>query len=275
MEPVCSSAIFQSRVQDFLLEREAANNLFFEVIDNARETTANSYMAVVERSGVMVQAAVRTPPQNLVLSRGRDDTALDALVTDLESRDVSLPGVHGPRDEAAGFAGRWQVATGRSPRPRMLQRVYQLTEVIPVPGVPGAPRLADDSDRDLLMEWSTSFIDEALPGEQHPATAWVSRQLNTPNRGVLLWEVDGEAVSMASYGGPTPNGIRIGGVYTPPQQRGNGYARSTVAALSLSLLTAGRTFCFLFADQANPTSNHIYQQIGFRPVGDAIVYVFD
>ncbi|MBC8077176.1 MAG: GNAT family N-acetyltransferase, partial [Chloroflexales bacterium] len=31
---------------------------------------------------------------------------------------------------------------------------------------------------------------------------------------------------------------------------------------------AGKRFCFLFTDLANPTSNHIYQAIGYAPVVD-------
>jgi hypothetical protein len=41
-----------------------------------------------------------------------------------------------------------------------------------------------------------------------------------------------------------------------------------------AMLDAGRTFCFLFTDLANPTSNHIYQQIGYRPVCDVDSYAF-
>ena len=62
------------------------------------------------------------------------------------------------------------------------------------------------------------------------------------------------------------NGIAIGGVYTPPESRGHGYASACVAALSQRQLDAGRAFCALYTDLANPTSNSIYQKIGYRPV---------
>ena len=80
---------------------------------------------------------------------------------------------------------------------------------------------------------------------------------------------------MCGVGGPTPNGIRIGPVYTPPEFRGRGYASACVAAASQLQLDAGRRFCFLFADLSNPTSNHIYQEIGYEPVGDVDRYVFE
>ena len=66
--------------------------------------------------------------------------------------------------------------------------------------------------------------------------------------------------------------MRVGPVYTPPAERRRGYAGALVAALSQQLLDTGREFCFLFTDQANPTSNHIYQQIGYAPVCDVAQY---
>ena len=94
------------------------------------------------------------------------------------------------------------------------------------------------------------------------------------SRHLLLWEVEGAAVSMAGYSGRTPNGIRIAWVYTPPENRGKGFAGACVAALSQKLLDDGRKFCFLYTDLANPVSNHVYQKMGYEPVTDATVYSF-
>ena len=79
---------------------------------------------------------------------------------------------------------------------------------------------------------------------------------------------------MAGYAGPTPNGIRIGAVYTPPDLRRQGFASAVTASLSQHLLDQGRKFCFLFTDLLNPTSNKIYQQVGYRPVSDVDRYDF-
>jgi uncharacterized protein len=63
-------------------------------------------------------------------------------------------------------------------------------------------------------------------------------------------------------------------VYTPPELRGRGYASACVAALTQQLLDSGRRFVFLFTDLANPTSNSIYQTVGYRPVSDVDQYQF-
>lgn len=81
-------------------------------------------------------------------------------------------------------------------------------------------------------------------------------------------------VAMAGVSGRTPSGARVGAVYTPPDRRRRGYASALVATLSQAQLDAGARFCFLFTDLANPTSNKIYQDIGYEPVCDVDEYRF-
>lgn len=79
---------------------------------------------------------------------------------------------------------------------------------------------------------------------------------------------------MAGTAGQTPAGIRVGPVYTPPQHRGRGYASNLTAEVSRRMLAERRRFCFRYTDLANPTSNHIYREIGYRPVTDAVMLTF-
>jgi predicted GNAT family acetyltransferase len=90
---------------------------------------------------------------------------------------------------------------------------------------------------------------------------------------MYLWD-DGAPVSMCGISGPTPHGIRIGPVYTPPPSRGRGYASNLVAAASQRALDAGRRSVFLLTDLANPTSNDIYESIGYERVRDVDQYLF-
>ena len=91
-----------------------------------------------------------------------------------------------------------------------------------------------------------------------------------------LWVWDHEGpVSIASCGNPTDNAMQIGTVYTPPALRGKGYASAVTASLSERLLEQGYSFCCLYTDLANPTSNKIYRQIGYEPVSDSRRYSFE
>jgi predicted GNAT family acetyltransferase len=160
----------------------------------------------------------------------------------------------------------------------MAERIYQLTAVTPVQGVPGYLRRAGTVDRDLLVAWALAFYLEAnqqtdVERARSLAERNIEARLNTDPGGYYLW-IAGTPVSLAGCTGPTPNGIRIGPVYTPPEHRNHGYASAAVAALSQLLLERGFRSCFLFTDLSNPTSNKIYQAVGYQPVCDVDEYAF-
>ena len=139
----------------------------------------------------------------------------------------------------------------------------------PVPRAPGRMREAGPDDLPTVLVWLQAFADEALGETPHVEDVELSyrRKEADPNGAWLVWD-DGGPVSLAAFGNPTPNGTRIGPVYTPPDQRGRGYATSLVADLTAERLAAGLAFCFLFTNLANPTSNAIYARIGYEPVAD-------
>ena len=265
----------------FLAAREAEHNLIFGIASQVRDMPEvftdgpPSFATVHAANGGVVAAAIRTPPWNQVLSEVDDPDAVDALVEALRSEP--LPGVLGSPETAARFARRWTSATGMPARLLMAERVFRLERLIP-PARPatGSWRLAREDDRDLLAAWLMAFHDEATPEAPAPPDVgevvdrWIARR----HRRLYLW-VDGErVVSLAGVGGETPNGIRIGPVYTPPELRGRGYASAVTAAASQDQLDAGRRFCFLFTDLANPTANRIYRAIGYEPVCDVDMYAF-
>jgi predicted GNAT family acetyltransferase len=128
-------------------------------------------------------------------------------------------------------------------------------------------RPADVADRPLLVDWWRAFAVEALHDED-PEIGLIEQEvdhrLDAKGWGLVVWEDAGEPVSFAGFGGATPNGVRIGPVYTPPERRSNGYASALVASVSGDRLDEGKRFCFLYTDLANPTSNRIYERIGYE-----------
>jgi predicted GNAT family acetyltransferase len=143
---------------------------------------------------------------------------------------------------------------------------------------PGAARPATEADLDLLAGWWRAFLAEVThdpPASDADVESAVRLRLDAPGWGIDLWEDGGEPVSLAAFGNPTPNGARIGPVYTPPDARGRGYAGALVAHASQSLLDSGRRFCFLYADQANPSANGIYRRIGYEQVCESANIAFD
>jgi uncharacterized protein len=271
---------FLARAGEFLVAREAEHNLILGIAAQVRSMPGHfaeppSFDVVTDASERVVAAAMRTPPFNLVLSEVDDPAAIDLLVEHMSAE--RLPGVSGPREVVARFADRWSALTGRRTRVDLSERIFRLDRLVP-PERPasGSWRLAEPRDRELVAAWLTAFGEEATPGQPSPAEPialadrWIAREYRT----LYLWEDGGQEVCMVGAGGETPNGVRIGPVYTPPELRGRGYATTLTAAVSQDQLDRGRRFVTLFTDLANPTSNRIYQAIGFVPVRDVDVIAF-
>jgi uncharacterized protein len=269
---------FAAQAGSFLAQREAENNVLLGTVGELLEEDAPvdrpPYLATVEEQGRVIGAALCVPPSRLMLS-SLDWLAIPALARDVHDRFETLSAVGGESGTSRVFAQEWQQLTGRDFRIWLALRIFALTSVRPVKGVTGHLRLAGPPDRGLLVDWLDAFEVEALgQSDRVQAEQTADKNLAGGSSRLFLWE-DGETASMAGCGGPTPNGIRVRSVYTPPRFRRRGYASACVSALSQRLLDEGRRFCFLATDLANPTSNHIYQEIGYEPVIDMNEIVFD
>jgi len=277
------AATFLADAEPLLLADEARHNLILGIAGTIRDAPSRyplRSMWLVRDNGEVVAAALRTPPYNLVLARPRSSQALAKLAEAVAGEE--LPGVVGTEPEVHAFAEVWSERGGVASRVNMRQGVYALEHVEPLSAAPGSARVATAADHGRVLQWWIAFGDEVLheggPGRED-AEKNVEHKLSSPTAGIFLWEDDGEPVSLAGWGGPTPNGIRIGPVYTPPELRGHGYATALTAELSQRLLDGrlfegGRRFCFLYTDLANPTSNAIYERIGYRRVAEAAEVVF-
>lgn len=262
-------AEFVAAAGEFLATREAEHNLLFglcDVIARHPEVYPECRFVVARDAGVVVAAALQTLPHNLILSSMPEHLA--ATFADAVGPD--LPGVLGPSEVARAFADRYTARTGRRAVLELRERIFRLDRLTPPRPAPGAWRFAEERDRALLAAWAEAFRIEALP-ELPPddGAAIADRWLRRAGKVIYLWDdATGTTVSIAGAGGCTPNGIRIGPVYTPRAWRGRGYASNVVAATTADQLASGRRFCFLFTDLANPTSNKIYQALGYQPVID-------
>src|SRR5579859_298367 len=262
---------FLRRAEAFLMTHEVVNCVPLGIANQLRLYPKHfkrpPYLATIEHDGDVLAAAVMTPPNHLLLSFTESQAALNLLAADVANFDPATAGVSGAAPYIQWFAEQWQSLTGVTFQRIMPERLYQLTQVKQPAGIPGAARRASGSDRELLIEWMTAFDLEAFGTLSANVGERVDTYFEMSTRGIFLWE-DGAPVSLAAFGCFTPHGARIGPVYTPPDKRGHGYASAVTAQLSQHLLDSGRDFCCLFTDLANPTSNHIYQTIGYVPVGD-------
>lgn len=262
-------AAFIARAGRWLLQAEAENNLIIGIAHQLAAGTMLSgkpvYLAAIECDDEVVGCAFRTPPYKLGVTRMPAE-ALDTLVTDVAEVYSDLNAVMGEEEIARGFAERWARAFGLGIEPGLRHRIYQLDALSPPPhAAAGAPRLATMMEVPLVTQWIYEFSTESGVHTDNAAALAAAR---IKQNSMYLWITDGAPVSMAAWSGETQHGRRVGYVYTPAHQRKRGYATALVAHLSAQILADGCKFCFLYTDLANPTSNSIYQQIGYRPVCD-------
>lgn len=263
-----------------LLSDEARNNLMLAVLNSLVENSSvyEAHRLLTVRDGDVTEACglMTVPPENLILADPGSEAALEALVEGAAAAEFQVPRVIGARPTVDRFVRLWHRHTGEQAELTMTQGVYALREVVPPRPVPGRARVAGAADMEIAVKWLTAFSAEALPDdpsdEDHLRKIAAEIVRGVEGAGMWLWDVDGVAVSMSSHSGPAGSGSRIRAVYTPPEHRGKGYASALVAAQSQSLLENGYRMCFLYTDLTNPTSNKIYEAIGYRMVAESAVF---
>lgn len=265
---------FLDRAKPWLLRNEAEHNLILGIAQQL-DSGSHGYeepilLVTVEGPEGVAGCAFRTPPFKFGLSGVREE-AVTPVVRQASTLYPSLPAVMGPASAAKRFAEEWSAAHSVGFEAGRRMRIYQLDRVVPPANpAPGSMRQATSDELTLAVEWARAFKRDTGFWDNDPGP--LARRLVGEGR-LFVWE-DGDPVSMAARMAETPNGIRIGYVYTPPEARRRGYASTCVAALSQHYLDQGRTFCFLHTDLANPTSNAIYQRMGYQPVCDVEDYNF-
>ncbi|MFD3660623.1 GNAT family N-acetyltransferase [Streptomyces sp. NPDC058659] len=161
-------------------------------------------------------------------------------------------------------------ATGLPWTPTGRMRLFRLGELVPPDPAPaGRARVATAADIPLTATWAWEFardIGEA-PGQDKDFTGPVTDRVSDGR--LVLWEApDGRPVSMACVSPTIEGQARVHLVYTPPAERGRGYAAGATEAVSRAARDGGAAQVLLFTDLANPTSNALYQRLGYRPVTD-------
>ena len=270
---------FKQRVLPHLLENEAHSCVMLGVLsrltdpDLRRADEPLPRMAAVEMDdGRTIAAGTLTLPYPLVVSRAAPEAA-SALAEHLAAEYAGAPGVVGATESAEAFTAAWARRTPCACRRDTRLGVYQTDRVLSVQSAGGFFRQATSDDMGVLIPWSEAFYREINEPAGDPQGRL--RQAVNEERLFVWCDQGGPIVSMAAWAGPTPNGVRVNFVFTPPEFRRRGYASSCVAALTRKLLDSGRKFVFLFTDLSNPTSNQMYQRIGYRYLGDQQKILFD
>ncbi len=261
---------FGARVRP-LLEAHIENNVVATVLTGTSQGQFRSapVLAVgVNEAGAVTAAALRTSPWPMLCTAIAPEDAGPLLDLWLQ-RDPELSGINALRDTARSIASSWTRRTGGSDRCRTAMAMHSVTTVVD-PSRPGPGRLvpATEADRDLALRWWDGFVADSHVIDGGPEVRAANVDFRIAQGHLFLWQDEGRPVSMVAMNPAVAGVIRIGPVYTPDEARRRGYASSAVAAISRLGLDAGAHTCMLYTDLANPTSNKIYADVGYRRFGD-------
>jgi predicted GNAT family acetyltransferase len=265
---------FLERAKAWLETAEAENNLILGISKYFQSDPQRPapILLTIEDGDRISGAALMTAPRNSIISR-MPQSALVALADYYLENKVLLPGVVGPKDTVRAFADYWKKRTGKGSRIKMRQRLYACERVLIQVKSRGYFRPATEKNKSLATQWAAEFCREAgIEDEVESMTTRIPHLIAI--KSLYVWD-DDQMASVALVQRDTSHGIAISMVYTPAHLRRHGYATSCVAALTQRMLDTGKQFCCLYTDLTNPTSNSIYQTIGYEPVCDSEDLVFE
>ncbi|WP_328301342.1 GNAT family N-acetyltransferase [Streptomyces sp. NBC_00435] len=253
----------------------AVNTSLLTVIDALERRGLDAYGSAVPVFGwwtgedtIVTGALLRTPPHPLLIG-ALPARAVRELGTALTAEPLlaDVDALSARREDARALAAAW----GKSTAITEENRLYRLAGLLaPDPAPAGRARPAAEADLPLLLDWVTAFKQESGEGGAASEAALRDR---ISYGGMVLWEDGGTPVSLAGFFRPVGAMTRIGPVYTPPELRGRGYAAGVTHAATEGAHAAGASEVLLFADLANPTSNGVYQRLGYTPVEDRVELV--
>jgi predicted GNAT family acetyltransferase len=257
---------FTGTAGEFLASRPVEHTVLLTLVDTLRRRGPHAYGvddplfgSWRTPTGAVDGVLLQTPPHPVILSAAPAE-AVPAAAETLAGR--ALTGANLLADAVDAFVAAW----GAEATVTMRSRLYRLgTLTPPTPTPPGAARSAGPGDRELVVHWMSAFFDDI--GEPHRGSVTVPDD-------VTLWETDGVPVALVTRSRPANGMVRIQHVYTPPERRGRGFAGAATAAATRAALAAGATEVVLFTDLTNPTSNGLYQRLGYRPVENRTVVEF-
>jgi GNAT superfamily N-acetyltransferase len=256
--------------REFLVSRPVDHNVILTILrDRVARPEPGRYW--IARNGqTVVGFALQSPPTFKAALAPSPPEVLHALVDAMTADAPDLPGVTGEAASAARFAGRWAEVRKLPVTPVEGGRLYRLGQLRMPAVVPGALRRAGPDDRGTLVAWARAFHAETNPGPSDPEDT-VTRRIEDGR--FFVWDDSGPA-AMAFATAPIEGVARVGMVYTPPDRRGHGYASACVASLSRHALDADAKVCILYTQLQNPTSNGVYQRLGYEAVSEIISYRF-
>ncbi|MHC2831669.1 GNAT family N-acetyltransferase [Bacillus sp. F9_6S_D1_P_5] len=260
---------FKEEVTPFLEKNEQENNLILGVLQMIQQPI---FMGIAKREEEIAVVFLQTEEkkQIIIATSEMSEEDIVELAKKLTKVYPNVPGLIGNKKIVQRLAEEIAVLENKKTTVAMEQGIYELKQVKKKWNGDGVFREVSNDELTLIEKWIYEFCEDVkLPTTKEEARQTAHTLIT--NRRIFGLEVDGELVSVAAKTRPTTNNITVNFVYTPKEARKKGYASSCVAALSQRMLDEGYKTTTLYTDLANPTSNKIYQEIGYEQIEESVL----
>lgn len=266
-------AKFFNEYESYLLDDEARNNMFLQVLSRALQNPSKNNFAFSHVSGTVAIFSDES-----VVFDSADTTEAPTLIpqlTEILARTkTNLKRAMANERVSRDFVRSWLQANKNSKIKKEMSVVLQkLDQLNPIQRASGMFRRAWIEELDLLSQWTANFMNDTGAGNDSPISEKEMTLRNINNKNLFIWG-NPKPVCMVGVSGSTPKGIRINCVYTPDDKRGKGYAASAVAAATELQLSQGKEFVVLYSDATKPNITRLYEKIGFDPIDNHFTYFF-
>ena len=262
-------ADFTRLARPFFLVHESRYVIILNMLTliEARELEGFDYWVLLD--GEECCGAVVISPKGNVYSSSIPIQYIHSCISCIETFEKTLLRITAPSETARaivqGLSGDFEL--------EMTQGIFECSKVVLPPDDGGCLVQAADEHEEIAGRLLQGFLRDCFPDEPDPVeVAAVTKRAIAANN-VFLWQnAEGHFVSMAAKVRQTDNTTSISWVYTPDEHRRCGYGSKATAYLSELSLDEERPLCNLFTDASNPTSNRIYQKIGYIKCGEQLIY---
>ncbi|MGN4425026.1 GNAT family N-acetyltransferase [Bacillus cereus group sp. MYBK30-1] len=259
---------FKEDVIPFLEKNEQENNLILGVLQVVQEPI---FMAAAKQGEEVAIVFLQTVEKQMIVATSEiSEEDIVELAKELTKVYPNIPGLIGNKKIVQKLAEEIAILEQKKATVVMEQGVYELKRVKKKWNGNGIFREINSDELPLIEKWVYQFCEDVkLPTTKEEAKQ-TAHTLITTNR-LFGLEVEGKLISIAAKTRPTTNNITVNFVYTPKEERKKGYASNCVAALSQRMLDEGCKTTTLYTDLANPTSNKIYQEIGYEQIMESVL----
>ena len=258
------------------------SNLLADGIEDTGGRFAGVYAGAFDAGGALRAVAAHYRAWGNVFPQAESDDALDAAVRcAVDASGLRVRGVIGLRPLVRRAIAHLDLHSARRNYDAN-EGLYALDlEQLRKPALLLDPevelRALCSSDDAFFLEWLRDYEVNTLGAPDDDALrarcqADFERMLASGEPCVLSHA--GIPRAKTNFNARLPDMAQVGGVYTPPAQRGRGYARSAVALSLIKARSRGVKRAVLFTGEDNHSAIAAYRAIGFTRIDDFAIVLF-